>query len=131
MSKTTASSWQHQPIQNPTSAAWQVEIPPADVSKLLDGLRPQMMEDKWFIYADEPDGQGRTAVHFCRSWTGDEIFLLNLVAAVDASRALVADQPARLTDIVWEAGRMRETEAKQTARELCTNLLGCRFAVDS
>jgi hypothetical protein len=69
-----------------TSNSWRTRSEPAlrealgfealfsgqDAAKLLDGLIPQEMEDKWFIYhADD-------WLRFHRSWTGTLVYWLRL-----------------------------------------------------
>jgi len=46
--------------------------PEADVQKMIDGLVPQAMEDKWFIYFLEG------WLYFHRSWTGACIYAVRL-----------------------------------------------------
>jgi hypothetical protein len=36
------------------------------------------MEDKWFIYADSPDADGRAKLHIRRSWTGFKVVELDI-----------------------------------------------------
>jgi hypothetical protein len=44
----------------------------ADAERITNGLIPQAMEDKWFVYFE--DGW----LHFCRSWTGIQIYGVRL-----------------------------------------------------
>ncbi|KID73523.1 uncharacterized protein G6M90_00g061490 [Metarhizium brunneum] len=128
MTKATSSSWQYKPMEKPSSATWQGDISARDLAKLVDGVIPRAMEDKWFIYADAADGQGRVAIHFCRSWTGAEVVLLNIVVSLDAAGSVDMDAPARVSGVTWESRGQDETEAKLLVRDLCSDLLGCDFA---
>jgi hypothetical protein len=48
-------------------------------AQVLLGVRPQEMEDKWFIYTE--DG----VTHFHRSWTGFEVYRMSLVGTRDGA----------------------------------------------
>lgn len=43
-----------------------------DYSKLTNGFKPQAQEDKWLIFSDNE------GIHLHRSWTGFEIYRLNV-----------------------------------------------------
>lgn len=55
----------------------------ADLPKLIEGLLPYQMEQKWHIFTigpnPDPAGSGKQQieVHMVRSWTGNEIFILH------------------------------------------------------
>jgi hypothetical protein len=51
----------------------------AEFAKLKDGLIPRVMEDKWFIYFDEP------YLFLHRSWTGKPVYRVRLSTECDAA----------------------------------------------
>jgi hypothetical protein len=55
----------------------------AEAAKLADGFIPQEMEDKWFVYYEEP------WLFFQRSWTGHRIYQLRF--APDAGDLVVVE----------------------------------------
>jgi hypothetical protein len=69
MKTATRESWQHVPLP-----ALRRELPvtgtyaAGEFARMQQGLIPQQMEDKWFIYWEEG------ILHFHRSWTGFEIY---------------------------------------------------------
>ncbi|KAM4055919.1 hypothetical protein HRG_002845 [Hirsutella rhossiliensis] len=109
-------------MQKPASAPWHVALPASDLAKLMRGLIPREMEDKWFCYADGPDADGNLLFRLCRSWTGAEIYVLHLRAPSEAG-------DAEVTQITWEDRGDGEAAAKQMAAELCRALMDCKFAV--
>ena len=48
---------------------------------MQDGLIPQVMEDKWFIYYEEP------CLFFHRSWTGEPVFRVTLKPGSEGAEA--------------------------------------------
>ncbi|MEZ4775431.1 MAG: hypothetical protein R3D00_19760 [Bacteroidia bacterium] len=52
---------------------------PWEVTRLKNGLIPHEMEDKWFIFFED------NYLYFHRSWTGIEIFRIELAMAADGS----------------------------------------------
>ncbi|KAJ4339559.1 hypothetical protein N0V95_007749 [Ascochyta clinopodiicola] len=68
------------PLENPATADWDLKITHSDYNKMLEGFRPQQMEDKWMILADTPDSQGNTVVHIYRSWGCHEYISLDVKA---------------------------------------------------
>jgi hypothetical protein len=103
------------PMTNPSTAPWNVPISSTDYSKLLNGFRPQDMDDKWYLHADEPDAQGNFILHIDRSWTGHE------------QMALIV-QPTRISEIQWVLLREAygdESDVKKFAKSMCRGFLGC------
>ncbi|MCJ1251614.1 hypothetical protein MMC30_008849 [Trapelia coarctata] len=111
------------PFKNPVSAPWNVAIPPGELPKILNGFRPREMEDKWIVYTDGPDAEGRAVVHFHRSWTGYKFVELEI--EVDREAGVSGGEvegSARIVKIVFEPHEDldgRTEEAKRTAREVC------------
>ncbi|XDG05441.1 hypothetical protein ABKA04_005056 [Annulohypoxylon sp. FPYF3050] len=124
----SSSSWRYKPMEESISAPWQGDIPSSDLAKVMRGVIPKTMEDKWFIFADAADAQGKVAIHFCRSWTGAEIVLLNITVSLDAAGSVDTNAPARVSEITWENDGQTEEEAKLLVGDLCSGLLSCDFA---
>jgi hypothetical protein len=66
-------------------------------------------EDKWFIYADGPNGNGEARVHFHRSWTGIVSILLfrlksleHLVSTLSELNMILDSMPYPLQSSVLE-----------------------------
>lgn len=117
-------------MKNPATAVWNLDVSRNDVEKLLRGFRPAAMEDRWMCNADAPDDRGDFVVHVHRSWTGDELFRMNVVLAVPVGEAVPAytdKRHATITDIIWESDSFlaTEIEAKDLARAVCRGVMGC------
>jgi hypothetical protein len=63
--------------------AYRAEFSAAQFERLQQGLLPAQMEDKWFVYYDEP------FLHWHRSWTGKPVYRVEF--AFDGSAARVVD----------------------------------------
>lgn len=73
MPSATKDSWKTQP--KPTQHErlnYEAQFSEAEVSQIAEGLVPQCMEDKWFIFLEGG------WLHFHRSWTGSLIYWLRL-----------------------------------------------------
>lgn len=68
----TKDSWRNYPIDSPKLIKIDIYFTDEQFSKLKDGLIPQQMENKWFIYYENE------CLHFHRSWTGFEVFKAKL-----------------------------------------------------
>ncbi|QIW95934.1 hypothetical protein AMS68_001452 [Peltaster fructicola] len=88
-------------IKEPITEAWEQTIPAKDIPKLLLGYQAQAMEDKWMIYADGPDAEGRCDIHMLRSWTGHKMVTAQFVVKVDQEGA-IANEDAHFTAITRE-----------------------------
>jgi len=64
----TKDTWINLPIDNPKQLEIYLEFTESQFNKIKNGLIPEEMEDKWFIYYE----QG--FLHFHRSWTGHGLF---------------------------------------------------------
>ncbi|KAF5680042.1 atp-dependent dna helicase [Fusarium heterosporum] len=124
-------SWNINKIKNPKSAKWQFRVPGTDMVNLINGFAPQQMEDRWMSCTKGPDSQGNIVVHFCRSWTSNEIIVLKGRVSPDASRnpRAIEQKGGEILEIVWEPGKkdeyepMNEERAKELAIGLCKGLL--------
>ena len=75
----TANSWKHKPFLAGRPIPYAESFSGPEYSKLREGLIPQAMEDKWFIYFDEPH------LFLHRSWTGEPVFRVRLTASGDGA----------------------------------------------
>jgi hypothetical protein len=50
----TPASWEHKPFKEVVPIPYQATFDAAQFARLRMGLVPQKMENKWFIYFDEP-----------------------------------------------------------------------------
>jgi hypothetical protein len=79
--KANASSWQRTPFQPGVPIRCSLSFSDDEFQRLQSGLIPAAMEDKWFIYYDEP------FLFFHRSWTGEPVYRVRF--AVRGERACV------------------------------------------
>ncbi len=70
-------SWKNFPIDSPARIDISLQFTNDQFLKLIRGLLPQQMEDKWFIFYEN------NWLHFHRSWTGFEIFKAQLFKEAD------------------------------------------------
>lgn len=85
MSKANSSSWKNTPFIEGISLDYHPAFSTDQFNKLILGLVPQQMEDKWFIFYEEP------FLYFHRSWTGDPVYkvcLKNKQNSVQVTEAL-------------------------------------------
>jgi ADP-ribosyl-[dinitrogen reductase] hydrolase len=68
----TKDTWQNQPIDNPKRIAIDLHLTEKQFAKVTNGLIPQKMEDKWFIYYEND------WLYLHRSWTGFGIYKAKL-----------------------------------------------------
>jgi hypothetical protein len=67
-----ASSWKREPFVTGRKIPYRAIFSDLEFSVLRKGLVPAAMEDKWFIYYDEP------YLFFHRSWTGLAVYRVTL-----------------------------------------------------
>ncbi|KAJ4357218.1 uncharacterized protein N0V89_001793 [Didymosphaeria variabile] len=113
----------------PATAQWDKTITHEDYNKMLQGHKPQQMEDKWTIKANAPENaQGNAILHIYFGWKPREEISLE-ISTGDPSKTEDEDW-ATIVDISWKVehpgGLMTsEEEAKTMAINLCNGLLGC------
>lgn len=73
----TKETWKHQPIDNPKRIVIDLHLTGKQFLKLTNGLIPQQMEDKWFIYYENE------WLYFHRSWTGKGMYKAKLNKVTD------------------------------------------------
>lgn len=64
--------WKHEPFGETVSIPFRRSFNVIEAEKLAQGLIPEAMEDKWFIYLDE------NQLCFFRSWTGHPVYRVTL-----------------------------------------------------
>ena len=112
-------------FKKPKTASWNARISAAEIPTILNGFQPQMMEDKWFVYADGPNAQGIAIVHMYRSWTGKKMFELKIDVRSGGGSGIKRQSGGLVTDIKWESDTetssgLDEKEAKEIATGVCT-----------
>ncbi|KAF2274406.1 uncharacterized protein EI97DRAFT_460260 [Westerdykella ornata] len=100
---------------------WNVFLTPAQVYALVQGFRPETMEDKWFVYSEGPDHSGKLKVHFHRSWTGMKI--AELFVVID----LRGEGAGKIVGIKWDAGE--KTNGMDVGEVKYTIAMACRWAL--
>jgi hypothetical protein len=123
--------WKTKPMKSPKTIAWKVPIQPPQLARTLMGFRPSEMEDKWFVYADGPDNDGKISVHLIRSWTGFRIAEVK----INLGDAASGSGPGWIKEFVWESSdeviRIQdEEEAKGMVRETFRWVLGVELAAE-
>ena len=97
---------------------------------MLQGYRPDSMEDKWFVKTDKPeDAQGTIVVHAYWGWSSHEMIALTVTAG-DPSKTDDKEW-ATITQIAWRKvwpgseEEMSEAKAKRNGVGFCNHLLKC------
>lgn len=83
----SSTSWKREPFKQCVPIPYHAAFAAEQLVRLKAGLIPRIMEDKWFIYYEEPH------LFFHRSWTGQPIYRLTL--------ASLADGGATVTEAFW------------------------------
>jgi hypothetical protein len=113
-------------MQSPATASWGLSISDADFKKLETGFKPQMMEDKWHVFKTDESQGSNISIHFARSWTGDDIYVLDLKPSDHGS-----SNGAKIQAITWaqNKGEMRisEEQSKKEVTFMARGLLKCDF----
>lgn len=119
-----ASDCKTKPFLKPVTSPWHQIVPRTEVTKLLNGFMAQEMEDKWIVYAEGPDTNGRAVVYMCRSWTRHMMIELKLQMPSDGG-----DGDAHFVEIVWESSQERyRGQTKEGAKGLAKEV--CRWCMD-
>jgi len=75
-------SWQHKAFGSGVLLQYRTTLNPAQFQLAQLGIVPKVMEDKWFVYYEEP------YIHFHRSWTGQPIYRLKLEKQGDSAEVV-------------------------------------------
>ncbi len=79
-----ATSWKREPFTEGIALAYRAEFGAVQFERLRQGLVPQQMEDKWFVYYDEP------FLYWHRSWSGKPVYRVELAFADGTARVVGA-----------------------------------------
>lgn len=86
MKTAQASDWQTNPLpEERITIPLERTFSPEEMSRIRQGLIPEEMEDKWFIYWQED------TLYFHRSWTGNCIYIVHFAADGDSARMVSAE----------------------------------------
>lgn len=90
------------PFKDGVVLPYTAEFNELEFSRLRDGLIPRVMEDKWFVYFEEPH------LFLHRSWTGQPVYRLTLEPTLHGAKVTEAlwasDLAARLdADVQYQA----------------------------
>lgn len=111
-------------IDNPATAEWDRPLTRAEYNKVSMGFSPQDMDDKWVIFADEKDAEGNMSIRIARSWTGRELFRLEI--RVQPSGGTESDIFAKIVKFTWQRSEGyagTEEEASEIATHMYKGLL--------
>jgi len=82
----SATSWTRKPFNEGVPLSYQATYDSEQFARLKMGLIPREMEDKWFVYYDEPH------LFFHRSWTGQPVYRLSMKSGPNG---------AKVTEALW------------------------------
>ncbi len=86
MKTATATDWKTEPLPAKLSTIdLDRTFSPKEMGRIRQGLIPQQMEDKWFVYWQDD------TLYFHRSWTGYCIYIVQFVTDDDRYRMVKAD----------------------------------------
>ena len=115
-------------MQEPATAPWGLSISETDLDKLKAGLEPEFMEDRWHITFSDQGQKGTSSIHFTRSWTGNEIYVLFVKSNEGGS---TSSRGGKVEAITWEQDtgsvRTSEEQAKKEVVFYSRVLLKCEF----
>ena len=82
----SSTSWKRKPFNEGVPLRFQAAFDNGQFARLREGLVPREMEDKWFIYYEEPH------LFLHRSWTGEPVYRLTLSSGQEG---------AEVTEALW------------------------------
>jgi hypothetical protein len=119
-------------IETPSSAEWRIRLSGPNMINLMNGHRPQDMDDKWMCMTTGPAEQGLIRVRMCRSWSDREIIaLIGRVGSDD--EAIIAEEGGEILAIMWptpeedEYDPFDEESAKKFAIGFCRHFMNCEL----
>lgn len=80
----TRDSWNCTPFVSGAQVPYSAVFSADELDKIRAGLKPEAMEDKWFIFYEAP------FLHLHRSWTGDPVYRVELAETADGARVVDA-----------------------------------------
>jgi hypothetical protein len=99
----TKDSWKRIPFTNGAPVPYHSAFSRDELDRLRDGLVPEVMEDKWFAYFEDP------YLFLHRSWTGEPVYRVTLAAGGDGTS---------VTEALCVAKVIEETSADYQAQQL-------------
>ena len=84
------------PFKDGVVLPYAAEFDSVEFSRVRDGLIPWAMEDKWFVYFEEPH------LFLHRSWTGQPVYRLTLEPALHG---------AKVTEALWASDLAARADA--------------------
>lgn len=82
----SATSWTCKPFNEGVPLSCRATFDSGQFARLKMGFIPQEMEDRWFVYYDEPH------LFFHRSWTGQPVYRLSIESGPNG---------AKVTEALW------------------------------
>jgi hypothetical protein len=92
----SSTSWKSEPFREGIPLPYQAVFSSEQFARLKTGLIPQRMEDKWFIYYEEPH------LFFHRSWTGKPVYRLTLNST---------PKETQVVEVLWSKDQAAGTNA--------------------
>ena len=89
----SGSSWKRKPFKDGLPLPYQATFDSEQFARLKEGLIPREMEDKWFIYYEEPH------LFLHRSWTGQPVYRLKLRAVSNGAEVIETLWSKDLADV--------------------------------
>jgi len=80
----TNTSWKREPFKECVPIPYHAVFDVEQFTRLKEGLIPRAMEDKWFIFYEEPQ------LFFHRSWTGQPVYRITLTTLGDGGATVSA-----------------------------------------
>ncbi|KAI6580791.1 hypothetical protein MCOR12_011548, partial [Pyricularia oryzae] len=114
------------PMKERLTVPWGISINEKDFEKLTTGHESFDMDGQWDVLVESPDKNNNSIfpVHFVRSWTGHDIYILHLNNS-DPKSGIKVDS------ITWEGNKNGvRIDAEQAQKEvvlLARDLLKCEF----
>ena len=88
----SAATWKHEPLNESVPLSYRAAFDSEQLARLQMGFIPRQMEDKWFIYYEEPH------LFLHRSWTGQAVYRLTLKSGPNGAEVTEARWSKELAD---------------------------------
>ncbi|KAL6712088.1 hypothetical protein ACN47E_003131 [Coniothyrium glycines] len=113
-------------MQEPATTSWDLSISDADFQKLKAGFEPQDQDDKWHIWHASQNEGDNISIHFARSGTGNELYVLHVTPRDDSS-----SNDIKVKAITWSQNkggiRISEEQGKKDVVIIARRVLECEF----
>jgi|HubBroStandDraft_6_1064221.scaffolds.fasta_scaffold503226_1 hypothetical protein len=110
-----SSSWKHTPFREGKPIPYRATWSDVEFTSIRAGLIPAQMEDKWFIYYDEPH------LFLHRSWSGQPVYRL---AIVQGNKGFEVAESLWSTELASARGADSDYQAKLLDFLISNLLLG-------